>query len=240
MRLNFLKIIILAIIIFGLGVFGFNVVSKIRIKSQKPLQPIKISSDKKSILDERGRVILDVADDRIFNFFQKTERCTDDYNRKLVPNNGCIDRAAFRNFSDFVSISLSPRGTEIGFTVSFYLKPDSVAGVLHPFRAPGEIRILTDYYLGNKFLGFSPNGNYFVFSDGCWEGDCSFTITSSETMESLDLDLQGIECERGYGCYGTKFRGWINNEEIEYDVTWGGDIKGSYRYDIITKQANKI
>jgi hypothetical protein len=73
---------------------------------------------------------------------------------------------------------------------------------------------LTDYYLGNEFLSFSPSGANFVYREGCWENICAFNIKDSETLQDKIDFIPPYKDMRG----NYEFVRWISDDEVEYEL----------------------
>lgn len=105
---------------------------------------------------------------------------------------------------------------KIGFTIeSDALSPDKVAGIF--LRSANKVNLLTSYYLGNKFISFSPSGTNFAFSSYCVENYCGFTIKNSETLS----DEISFGNTRDHGDF--RFVEWVSDREIEYKA--GTELK---------------
>ena len=162
--------------------------------------------------------MLVIEDDAIFNFFKtKTELC-EEYNitapdRRLF----CDNKDIFKSKTRFTSILSSSDNTKIGFAIeSDALSPDKVAGMFYPSRSADKIHFLTNYYLGNEFISFSPSGTHFVYRSSCWEAMCGLFIKDSETLadkinlnDPEYLDLRSVDAE---------FVKWISDNEVEYKL----------------------
>jgi hypothetical protein len=181
---------------------------------------ISISGDKKSIIAD-GKVLWVINDDHIFNFLKTAEnQLCDEKDILNNPTNDhkmfCEQKSQFENKSTFSSIVVSQDGMKIGFTVAGEpSQPDTVVGIFYPSRTTNKIHFLTDYYLDNNFISFSPSGTYFVYKSGCWEGACAFYIANSETLENRKLNfIPEYADERG----NYEFVRWISDNEIEYKL----------------------
>ena len=178
-----------------------------------------LSGDSKSIVAD-GKVLLVIDDDAIFNFFKtKKSGLCDEYNITTTPDRKmfCENKAIFKSKTRFTSIVSSPDNTKIGFTIeSDALSPDKVAGIFYPSRSTDKMRFLTNYYLGNEFISFSPNGVNFVYRGSCWEGKCGLSIKDSGTLaEKINFnnpeyaDLRSMNSE---------FIRWLSDNEVEYKL----------------------
>ena len=180
-----------------------------------------LSADRKSIV-ANGKVLLVIDDDAIFNFFKTESQLCGGYNLTSTPDRKtfCENKATFKSKTRFTSIVSSPDKMKIGFTIeSDTLSPDKVAGIFYPSRSTNKVHFLTNYYLGNEFISFSPNGINFVYVGGCFEGYCGLSVKNSETLAD--------KISFGGGDSGVKytFVRWISDKEIEYKA--GDELKRS-------------
>lgn len=169
-----------------------------------------ISADEKSVVAD-GKVLLAVDNDTIFNWFKTESQLCDGYNLTSTPDRKmfCENKTSFKSQTRFASIIVSPDNMEIGFTIeSDTLSPDKVAGIF--LRSTNKVNLLTNYYLGNEFISFSPSGTNFVFSSYCFENDCGFTIKTSNTLADK-ISFGNTPDHSDY-----RFVKWISDKEIEY------------------------
>src|SRR3989344_4001915 len=116
--------------------------------------------------------------------------------------------------------SLSADKMKIGFTIeSDTLTPDKVVGIFS--RSANAVNLLGGYYLGNAFIGFSPNGTNFVYQGGCFEGMCGLYVKNSETLADK-ASLSDSESADARTRTATFVR-WISDNEIEYKL--GSELK---------------
>ena len=178
-----------------------------------------LSADKKSISAD-GKILLAIDNDTIFNWFKTKSQLCDGYNLTSTPDRKmfCENKTSFKNQTRFASIVVSPDKMKIGFTIeSDTLTPDKVVGIFS--RSANAVNLLGGYYLGNAFIGFSPNGTNFVYVGGCFEGYCGLSVKNSETLTD--------KISFGGGDSGVKytFVRWISDKEIEYKA--GDELKRS-------------
>lgn len=178
------------------------------------------SADGKSIVVD-GRPVLSVDDQRIVQWFRAESQLCDERNIGTTPDRGmfCTDVAAFRDAARFASVVSSPDGTKVGFTIQTdTLSPDEVVGIL--VRPTNSVRFLTDYYLGNAFIGFSPNGTHFVYRASCFEGKCGLVVRDSESLKvKAELNISdGMDRSET-----AEFVRWTSENEIEYRL--GDELK---------------
>lgn len=179
------------------------------------LEP-ELSEDSKAIVTD-DEVLLEVDDDAIHNWFiVKSQLCTQ-ANTENSPERQeyCEDEEVFKEKTNFKSITVSPIKTVIGFEIeSEALSPDSVVGIY--LHEQDKVEMLTNYYLGNEFIGFSATGEYFVYKGNCWEAMCGLFVLNSETLnevlsinnpEAVDLRTEDAEFVR-----------WVSDEKIEYKL----------------------
>ncbi len=180
-----------------------------------------LSADRKSIV-ANGKVLLAIDDDAIFNFFKTESQLCDGYNLTSTPDRKmfCENKATFKGKTRFTSIVSSPDKMKIGFTIeSDTLSPDKVAGIFYPSRSTNKVHFLTNYYLGNEFISFSPNGTNFVYVGGCFEGYCGLSVKNSEALADK-VSFGGGDSDKGVKY---TFVRWISDKEIEYKA--GDELK---------------
>jgi hypothetical protein len=180
-----------------------------------------LSADKKSIVAD-GQVLLAIDDDAIFNWFKTESQLCEGYNLTSTPDRKmfCEDETYFKSQTRFASIVVSPDKMKIGFSIeSDALSPDNVVGIF--LRSTNKVNLLTDYYLGNEFINFSPNGTNFIYQGRCWEGQCGLFIKNSETLAE-EASLNNPEFLDARGQQATFVR-WISDNQIEYKL--GTELK---------------
>ncbi|MEO5646090.1 MAG: hypothetical protein ABIO57_03430 [Candidatus Paceibacterota bacterium] len=174
-----------------------------------------ISSDKKDILKD-GKVLLSVDDSDIFEYVKKAENgLCDSSNINTTPTRKsfCTSKTTFRAEAFFTKIVVSPTNNAIGFTIqTTELSPDSVAGIFLRLNTTYKVHLLTNYYLGNDFSAFAPSGSRFAFTEKCFEGNCGFTIMTTNTLTSVK-HFGNSETGPNY-----VFVRWINDSTIEYKL----------------------
>lgn len=177
-----------------------------------------LASDSRSVL-LGGRPVLTIDDDQIVQWFRSKSQLCDARNIGSTPDRRqfCTDVGTFRSKTRFASVAASPDGTVIGFTIeSDALTPDTAAGIF--FRSSGSVTFLTGYYLGNRFLSFSPGGAHFAYQGDCFEAKCGLYVRDSGTLaEKLRVNGPAAGTER---TQNATFVRWISDHEIEY--TLGG------------------
>lgn len=180
-----------------------------------------LSADKKSVVAE-GKVLLAIDNDTIFNWFKTKSQLCDGYNLTTTPDRKtfCENKTSFKSQTRFVSIVVSPDKMKIGFTIeSDTLSPDKVVGIFS--RSTSAVNLLNDYYLGNEFIGFSPNGTNFIYQGGCFEGMCGLYVKNSVTLADK---ASPSDSEFGDGRTRTAtFVRWISDNEVEYKL--GSELK---------------
>jgi hypothetical protein len=76
------------------------------------------------------------------------------------------------------------------------------------------LSLLTNYYLGNEFISFSPSGKYFVYQGNCREAMCGLFIQESSTLHHMiDINNPVFVDER---MSNAVFVQWISDNEVEY------------------------
>lgn len=184
-----------------------------------------LSLDKKAIM--LGDTTLMAIDDAtIFDWFKKESQLCTKENIGSTPDRKafCEDKTVFKEQTRFASIVVAPNMAKIGFTIeSDTLSPDTVAGIYAP--TVRKLALLTNYYLGNKFISFSPNGTNFVYQGGCFEGKCGLIIKDSETLaEKMRINNPQAADEKTENAI---FIRWISDNEFEYKL--GTELKqGSF------------
>lgn len=180
-----------------------------------------LSADKKEIT-LGDKTILSVDNETIFNWFKEKSQLCDQYNIDGAEGRKefCQNKDSFKEQTEFSSITVSPDKTKIGFTIeSTTLAPDSVLGIFS--QNNNKVTLLTNYYLGNKFIGFSPSGTNFIYRGACFEAKCGLFIQDSNTLadkasinnpESIDARTENAV-----------FLQWLSDNEVEYELD--GKIK---------------
>jgi len=175
-----------------------------------------LSADKKSIVVD-GKVALSIDDELIFKFFKNESQLCDSSNINSNPGRKmfCEDKVTFKNLTRFKSIVVSGDGKKVGLTIeSDTLSPDTVVGIFYPNKTLDKVSMLSNYYLGNEFIIFSPNSINFVYRGGCWEAMCAFYIKDSKTLEDkINFIPQEPDSHGNY-----EFVKWISDTEIEYKL----------------------
>lgn len=200
---------------------GITIFLSTRVRTPRPVvndneqshTAVTLSADKKNIMTNNS-ILISIDDTAIVNFFRTKSQLCDDSNitTTLDRKKFCQDSVTLKKETKFSSIVVSPDNTVVGFTIeSTTLSPDTVAGIFYPYRTENKMYFLTNYYLGNQFLSFSPEGNNFVFKHACFEGVCGFSIMDSKTLE---IKLEYIPEEETKGSY--IFERWLTDSEIEY------------------------
>lgn len=180
-----------------------------------------LSEDKKSIVAD-GNVLLSIDNDTIFNWFKTESRLCDPNNINATADRQsfCENKESFANLTRFASIVVSPDETKIGFTIeSDTLTPDTVSGIY--LLSTDEVHLLSNYYIGNEFISFSPSNTYFVYQGNCWEGMCGLFIKNSETLTE-EASLNNPEY-LDYRSANAEFVRWLSDNEIEYKL--GTELK---------------
>jgi len=129
----------------------------------------------------------------------------------------CEDKETFQAMTRFASIVVSPDKMKVGITIeSETLTPDTVLGIFYPLRTVDQVQLLTNYYLGNSFISFSPTSKNFVYQGDCFEALCALFVKDAETLiAKIDLNHPEFADER---TEDIAFVRWINDNEIEYKL----------------------
>lgn len=175
----------------------------------------ELSPDGKSITINDSTV-LHIEDETILSYFknQSTGLC-DEYNIHNTPTRTsfCTDAEAFADSVSFTKIAPSATGGKIGFVIaSKELAPDTAVGIFYPQNTTYKVHLLTNYYLGNDFIGFSPDDSYFVTKDSCFEGICGFSIYNAATRSKI-RHFGNPESEPA-----NTFLRWETNDSFTYSV----------------------
>jgi hypothetical protein len=216
-------VVILALVIIG-GIVGYLVFfSKQELASSPNLTPAtpSLSADKKSIV-AGDKILLAIDNDTIFNWFKAESELCDGYNLTSAPDRKtfCENKTSFKNQTSFASIVISPNKMKIGFAIeSDTLSPDKVVGIFS--CSTNAVNLLSSYYLGNEFVGFSPNGTNFIYQGGCFEGMCGLYVKNSETLVDK-VSLSDSEFVDARDRTATFVR-WLSDNEIEYKL--GTELK---------------
>lgn len=180
-----------------------------------------LSTDKKSLVAD-SEILLAIDNDTIFNWFKTESQLCDEYNLTSTPDRKtfCENKSTFKEQTRFASVAISPDEMKIGFTIeSNTLSPDKVAGIF--LRSTNKVTLLTNYYLGNEFISFSPSGTNFIYQGGCFEGMCGLFIKSSETLANK-ASLNNPEYADSR-IQNTSFVRWISDNQVEYKI--GTELK---------------
>ena len=175
---------------------------------------VTLSQDKKDILIN-GNVALSVDEENIFNFFkgEKAQMCDmANINNTETRKAFCSDKNFFKQSVRFQKVVTSSTGGKIAFVLETNELPDTVVGMFYPMNNTYKVHIITNYYLGNDVMSFSPNDKYIAVRDRCFEGNCGFVIKDSATLENIK-SFGLVEEGPSY-----TFIKWISGDEIEYKI----------------------
>ncbi|MFN3187956.1 MAG: hypothetical protein ACK42D_00200 [Candidatus Paceibacteria bacterium] len=185
-----------------------------------PSTPPQLSADGKSIIRD-GSVILRITDDAIVSYFrdESTGLCDQSNISNTATREAfCNNLSVFETSTSFIKIIPSATGNKIGFVVATdELAPDTALGIFYPQNTTYKVHILSNYYLGNDVISFSPRDSYFVTKDGCFEGICGFTIYNAVTLEII-REFGNPETEPA-----NTFLTWLGDNRFEYSV--GDEIR---------------
>ena len=204
-------VLVLLMLLVGLRVIARNP----RIIPSEERGEITLRSDKKEIL-QGGRVILSIDNGEVLRFFVEKSQLCDEANITTTQTRReyCQGSKVFRDKTNFGEIAVSEDNSRVGFSiVSNEMEPDSVVGILEV--GTGKVTFLTEYYLGNKIVGFSPGGRFLAYLGECFEGLCGVYIRDTNDLgiikvingEWADSRTESIEEVR-----------WVGEREIEYRV----------------------
>ncbi len=204
--------------IFLATVFAGLAVVAVALYFKTPSTPPTLSTDKKSIIENES-VLLEIEHPTIVQFFRdpSTGMCDESNIGNTTTRRAfCSDIATYIQHTRFTDIVLSPDGRSVGFVVETdELSPDTAVGFFS--KDTGVVSILTNYYLGNEFGDFSPNGEAFVYKERCFENVCGFTVVETESLTVLQT-YANTETDPTH-----IFLRWVDNENIEYMI--GGEKK---------------
>lgn len=181
---------------------------------------IALSADSRSILNNE-KIVLDTADEAIFNYFKSSFLC-DDFNisNDIERLNFCQNREFLASKTQFSNFYLSPDKQKMIFTItSEILTPDQALGIYS--LDSDQVTIFSDYYIGNEFISFSPNGDYFVYKGGCFEATCALNVIDTNSLVQVaSLSDSEYPDARVRDVF---FRRWVSANELEYSL--GEDVK---------------
>ena len=188
----------------------------------KVRQPIgagaHLSFDRREILID-SKNILNIQSPDIYNWFlTQTELCSKDgFVRPNTLEISCTTPDSFRKYVEFKNIYISPDNKFVGFEINTDLdfdSGDSVIGILH--LENNKVNFVTNFYLGNVFISFSPNGKYFVYKGSCFEGLCGLYVRNSETLEIVsNVNNPEYDDTRQFD---SDFVRWVSENEFEYKI----------------------
>ena len=181
---------------------------------------ITMTPDQKTIV-QGETILLKIDDDKIFSWFKTESGLCDQVNnaagqyRNQSRISFCTDVDAFLTNTHFVKIHPSNSQNYIALEISSAeLPPDKVLGFYNVKTQ--NIDWLSNYYLGNEFISYSPDETKFIYQSKCFEGFCGLTLKSTKTLatlkeinnpEYLDARTQRIT-----------FDGWIDNNTFSYSL----------------------
>ena len=165
-------------------------------------------------------------DERIFEWFQNESQLCSELNRSSSEDRElfCDDINFFASQTRFRTVEISANNSVLGFTIETEtLEPDSVVGVYN-FRED-ELRFLTNYYLGNEFLSFSPSGEYFVYQWFCFEAKCWLIVWETSSLEDIhDINMpEYIDMRQ----LDATFISWSDQREIEF-MLWDETVTEAF------------
>lgn len=173
-------------------------------------QPPVLAPDGKSIV-QNGQPVLSIDNAQIVEWFRtQSQRC--DANNIAGRRAFCTDTATFRDKTLFASISSTPDGMTIGFTIK--IDPpdaDTVAAIFA--RSSGKVTFLTASPLNSRFISFSPSGTSFVYEDGCFEARCGLDVRDTATL-AVRARLNPPPADAR--TKNATFVRWISDNAIEY------------------------
>jgi len=179
------------------------------------ISSIKLSANKKAIVAGK-QLLLEVNHTKIMNYFKAEGQLCDTYYLNQPERKAfCTNKKMFKQKTQFNTIDVSTNQTAIGFSLTAeVMSPDALVGIIYPERKEDLIHFLSNYYLGNEFLGFAPDGKHFIYQHNCWEGLCGLTVKNTATLQTV-LEInnpEGVD-ER---TDKTVFEKWIDSQTISY------------------------
>lgn len=176
---------------------------------------LSLSTDARAILSNQ-EIILDTKNEAIFNYFKNSFLCDEsNINSDSERPNFCQNQEFLAGKTTFANFYLSPDKQKIIFVVtSEILTPDQALGIY--YLDSGKITIFSDYYIGNEFISFSPNGDYFIYKGGCFEATCALNI-----IDTNSLNLVASLSDSQYPDARVRdvfFNRFISANELEYSL----------------------
>lgn len=176
---------------------------------------LSLSADARAILSNQ-EILLDTKNEAIFNYFKNSFLCDEsNINSDSERPNFCQNQEFLAGKTTFTNFYLSPDKQKMIFTVtSEVLTPDQALGIY--YLDSNEVTIFSDYYIGNEFISFSPNGSYFVYKGGCFEATCALYIINTESLNQVAIlsDSQYPDAR----VRDVFFNRWLSNSELEYSL----------------------
>lgn len=176
---------------------------------------ISLTTNKKIILKGTSP-ILSIDDAKIFSWFKtKSGLCGMQPSKSESRNLFCNDTATFLSKTSFINIYPTKNNKYVAFEInSTEQLPDVVLGFYN--IESKTINWLTRFYLGNKFLSYSPDESKLIYKNKCWEALCGLTIKSTDRLITIkDINNPDGVDERGSDAV---FNKWINNNTIHYTL----------------------
>jgi len=176
---------------------------------------ISLSTNKKTILKGTS-TMLSIDDVKIFSWFKtKSGLCGKSPSTSETRNLFCNNTATFLSKTSFTNIYPTKNNKYIAFEITSEAQlPDVVLGFYNVETK--TVNWLTRYYLGNKFLGYSPDESKFIYKNNCWEAMCGLTIKSTNNQITLkDINNPQLIDTRGSDAI---FNKWIDNNTIHYTL----------------------
>lgn len=175
--------------------------------------------------DIKNNIVLSIENDQIYSWFKTKSGLCDEYSLSSIPERKlfCKDINYFKSKTNFKNLIQSNNGNSTGFTIqSEILTPDTVVGIWN--KNTNQVSLLTNYYLGNEFISFSPDGTKFVYKGSCWEGLCALFVVNVNTLEKI-ADINNPEYA-DYKSENANFIEWISNNQIKYSLSslMGNDL----------------
>jgi len=176
---------------------------------------IILSADKKIIMHGEF-ILLKIDDTKIFNWFKtKSGLCSKSPSTSEIRNLFCNDPATFLSKTSFTNIYPTKNNKYVAFEITSEAQlPDVVLGFYNVETK--TVNWLTRYYLGNKFLGYSPDESKFIYKNSCWEAMCGLTVKSTDNLITLkDINNPQLLDTRASDAV---FNEWIDNNTIHYTL----------------------
>lgn len=174
---------------------------------------VLISEDEHSVL-RSGELLLDTKHEQLVQYLREETGLCEESNMNRTPTSKrfCEDLDFFAQEVFFSDLQVDPNSQAVVFAVrTKQLEPDNFLVWLS--LATKDLQVLTPFYLGNEFLGFSSKGKLFAYRTNCWEGMCGIKVgqtatglevasfNNPEQFDSREFDAQFVGWDSEVGLY---------------------------------------